>query len=589
MCSESRRSHSTNYEENARIDDLSRQLHQRNEFCDDSLSDLLLSFVSSESLDETIAPLDGNHSQFACDQHSAANNSSLEATFLSPSFEIMLDESNTYSSNENSFVEKIDWIDKRSDKGSDHKSSNRRSLPTRAFFLDSLENSAHETKSALLVKPNDETLHGFKSKDSLGENYLDVQDQSLDLFDGPNQKCPSMRSILSVGPSDVEKCFPTSSPHLHERLMNSNPSLSSRNVTGDGSSILSVKPSKSSPMLTNGKSFHRRRRSSYRGTLDGWILKKHCRSDSAVMSHRSCKSGLFTVQESPRPGLVPNSSSAPVGKSRCDANVEPTDIHFQSQTSLSSAEISSDGHVFSPNRAHSEALLSGPLCTSTPLNKELLATPPTKRLSKNATTAHHILSPLNRLSPNLSSPLPDTPPPSTSKGMLPSCKEDERSSSNLVSKKLSPLFIREKGGLENSSKLTQHSREVAKIFSSPTFLQRYDEVKLSDTEHLRPGMVIRRKDERNLLHGFDCKCCVGYYNALGMSTQQKRDRINEVSRHRGIVAEPDTPEHYWEVRMADRDEQRRRGQIAESDSPIGLKTRYASYNTDTNIKRKLFR
>lgn len=63
----------------------------------------------------------------------------------------------------------------------------------------------------------------------------------------------------------------------------------------------------------------------------------------------------------------------------------------------------------------------------------------------------------------------------------------------------------------------------------------------------------------------------------------------KVSRHRGIVAEPNTPEHYWEVRMADRDEQRRRGQIAESESPIGLKTRHAHYNADINIKRQLFR
>lgn len=534
MSSITRRSYSNNCnrsdEENAHIDRLSGQSLPRNEVCDDSLSqDFLLSssFVSSGSLDETIAPSE-NHSPFACGQDSDADDSFVEETVLNRSFEIITDESNICSSNENSFLEKIDWIDKRSDKGSDQRSPNRHSLSTKTFFLDSLENSALETEPTLSVESNNETLHRFKAKDALRENYLDIQDQCLDLLDRPNQKYPSMHTIPSVGVNDGVTCSPTSSHHLHKKFMNSSPTLSSRNVTGDGSSILPMKPSKSSPMLTNSKSSYRRRRNSYRGTLDEWILKKPT-SDSTVMSHGNRKSRLLTVQEAVRLGLVPSSSNAPVNKSRCDANVEPTDIHLQSQASLNSTEVSIDGHTFSPNRADSEILFKGPLCISSPLNKELLATPPIKRLSKNAATVRHILSPLNRLSPNLSSPLPDTPPPSASKRMLPLCKEDDGSSPKIVSKKLFPLFSRGKGELQNNSKLTQHSREVAKIFSSPNFLQRYDEVKSSDTGHLQPGMVIRRKDERNLLHGFDCKCCVGYYNALGMSTQQKRDRINEVS------------------------------------------------------------
>lgn len=62
----------------------------------------------------------------------------------------------------------------------------------------------------------------------------------------------------------------------------------------------------------------------------------------------------------------------------------------------------------------------------------------------------------------------------------------------------------------------------------------------------------------------------------------------QVSKHRGVMPEPDTPEHYWEVGMPDREEQRRRGQIAESDSPIAAKTRYPHYEIKKPVRRRLF-
>ncbi|VDK65842.1 unnamed protein product, partial [Anisakis simplex] len=154
---------------------------------------------------------------------------------------------------------------------------------------------------------------------------------------------------------------------------------------------------------------------------------------------------------------------------------------------------------------------------------------------------------------------------------------------NLETKEFHPLF----GNLNEShqpvnANSTQHSREAVKIIASPKFLNGYDELKVLDTKHLKVGAVVRNKEDRKLLHGYDCKCCASYYNGLGLNTQQRVNRIDQVSRHRALEMQPPTPEHYWEVGMADRAEQQRRGQIMESDSPFALNTRHAHYKHVVN-------
>uniref|UniRef100_A0A0M3KGB0 VASt domain-containing protein n=1 Tax=Anisakis simplex TaxID=6269 RepID=A0A0M3KGB0_ANISI len=57
-----------------------------------------------------------------------------------------------------------------------------------------------------------------------------------------------------------------------------------------------------------------------------------------------------------------------------------------------------------------------------------------------------------------------------------------------------------------------------------------------------------------------------------------------VSRHRVLETQTPTPEHYWEVGMADRAEQQRRGQIMESDSPFALNTRHPHYKHVVNTR-----
>ncbi|VDK84621.1 unnamed protein product [Onchocerca ochengi] len=137
---------------------------------------------------------------------------------------------------------------------------------------------------------------------------------------------------------------------------------------------------------------------------------------------------------------------------------------------------------------------------------------------------------------------------------------------------------------------SQHTRSLMKAIFSPTFLR--NDRKYVDNELTSrfndDGKVRRKKSERRLLHGFDCRCCASYYEALGLDQDERSKRIDQVSKHRNTEKEPSTPEHYWEIGMPNREEQRRRGQIVESNSPISLKTRYPQYKAKRCARRRLF-
>ncbi|OZC08643.1 hypothetical protein X798_04324 [Onchocerca flexuosa] len=136
---------------------------------------------------------------------------------------------------------------------------------------------------------------------------------------------------------------------------------------------------------------------------------------------------------------------------------------------------------------------------------------------------------------------------------------------------------------------SQHARSLMKVIFSPTFQngRKYVENELTSRFN-DDGKVRRRKSERRLLHGFDCRCCASYYEALGLDQDERNKRIDQVSKHRNTEKEPSTPEYYWEIGMPNREEQRRRGQIVESNSPIAVKTRYPQYKTKRCARRRLF-
>ncbi|KAL3989275.1 DNA repair protein endonuclease SAE2/CtIP C-terminus family protein [Acanthocheilonema viteae] len=137
---------------------------------------------------------------------------------------------------------------------------------------------------------------------------------------------------------------------------------------------------------------------------------------------------------------------------------------------------------------------------------------------------------------------------------------------------------------------SQHTRSLMRAISSPKFCR--NDQKYVDSELVSrfndDGNVRRKKAERRLLYGFDCRCCADYYEALGLNQDERNKRIDQVSRHRDIEREPSTPEYYWEIGMPNREEQRRRGQIIESNSPVAVKTRYPEYKSKRRARRRLF-
>ncbi|CAJ0927545.1 unnamed protein product, partial [Mesorhabditis belari] len=97
---------------------------------------------------------------------------------------------------------------------------------------------------------------------------------------------------------------------------------------------------------------------------------------------------------------------------------------------------------------------------------------------------------------------------------------------------------------------------------------------------LRDGQVIRKREDRALMHGTDCACCSGYYNALELSPEERKKRLNQISRHRYVEKPlPPTPEHYWEVDFPSTQELEKRGLIH---------VRRADQTKDS-VKRNLFK
>ncbi|KAK4685524.1 hypothetical protein P7C73_g4625, partial [Tremellales sp. Uapishka_1] len=74
--------------------------------------------------------------------------------------------------------------------------------------------------------------------------------------------------------------------------------------------------------------------------------------------------------------------------------------------------------------------------------------------------------------------------------------------------------------------------------------------------------VVRKKDERKKMHGGDCECCQGYYEAIGTLPRfnqgpvwkddaethaDAKEHQNKVSRHRDTWEKAPTPPGYWQI------------------------------------------
>ncbi|VDM40240.1 unnamed protein product [Toxocara canis] len=599
------------YDEYAYSDDSSHGASgRRSDIVEASLSQdsfFSTSFASTNSLEKTVAPSE------CCSSPSLNTISDAERSFVNDTqeafFEVEHDENSISSDNTNSFLEETVKVDRPfSIQKQPSMSAPKRFYSSSSTFpsrfigevvgpssplpldrtlpLPKATNRAQGQQpclaKALAVPFSNSAVVEEEAQNApniRARGYLPASDhsQSFGIFERQSQQHKPLNIIAGTENCDIIPCSPTPSQVSHENSFSGKSNLVKPYEETVGSSTSSLRTRLKSSVPAEGSvTAPGRHRSACRGTLDGWILK-------GKATHRHGKPYLINMEEAVKLGLVPSSSKA-------IAYERKPDVRLKCRSPCCSPNSSDNEHGLSQENILSTPFFFRPVSTSSPLNKNFPCTPPLKAsASPNcARTPRHILSPLNQHYPDVSSPIPGTHPPSASKLSKCGALCDEQSK-GISSRKLFPLFKGVKEKLEDHHKMTQHSREVAQVFSSPNFVRHYEEIKSVDVAHLKPGVVVRKKEDRKLLHGFDCNCCAGYYAALGLSTQQRRDRINEVSRHRALVADPTTPEHYWEVRMADREEQRRRGQIAESESPLALKTRHALYRTDAHTKRQLFK
>lgn len=84
------------------------------------------------------------------------------------------------------------------------------------------------------------------------------------------------------------------------------------------------------------------------------------------------------------------------------------------------------------------------------------------------------------------------------------------------------------------------------------------------------------------MHGYECRCCAPYYDALNLTEEERRNRVNQISRHRAFEPIPSTPDRYWDVKFSDMDKQNKFGLIIKAESPLFKSIK------KINAKRKLF-
>lgn len=74
-------------------------------------------------------------------------------------------------------------------------------------------------------------------------------------------------------------------------------------------------------------------------------------------------------------------------------------------------------------------------------------------------------------------------------------------------------------------------------------------------------LPVRNREDRKKLEGYACKCCKDYYEAVGLTEEEIKERMKDCSRHRDRHAPPQTPEHFWSIGFPDTPECKARGYI----------------------------
>jgi len=102
--------------------------------------------------------------------------------------------------------------------------------------------------------------------------------------------------------------------------------------------------------------------------------------------------------------------------------------------------------------------------------------------------------------------------------------------------------------------------------------------------------VVRGRDERKKLRGFDCYECEEYYKSKleeGYSEEQVQKMMNDCSKHRGKYKPPLTPEKFWDPEMIEGDPESPRNKTQVQTKPFNNRARRRALNKEKNKVRKL--
>ncbi|WKY08067.1 hypothetical protein Q1695_007512 [Nippostrongylus brasiliensis] len=163
---------------------------------------------------------------------------------------------------------------------------------------------------------------------------------------------------------------------------------------------------------------------------------------------------------------------------------------------------------------------------------------------------------------------PRSAPTNASPGRRRSAGESEKvvKSDNWASDRLNKIARKFEERNKIMATLVQNDKDFLEVMRGGAL----DRVQKEAKEKLVKGAVVRKKADRERMTGVTCAESKDYFDALELSPESKKRRIDEVSRVR-VVGEkmPSTPENYWEVGFPTDSEQRRRGLIREASRKSG--------------------
>ncbi|CAD5229102.1 unnamed protein product [Bursaphelenchus okinawaensis] len=91
--------------------------------------------------------------------------------------------------------------------------------------------------------------------------------------------------------------------------------------------------------------------------------------------------------------------------------------------------------------------------------------------------------------------------------------------------------------------------EIQARLRSPSFKKKIEE----ETEQIMKVEVkynAKDRESRCKMHAKDdCACCRPYYDALGLSEEETKKRIQQVGKHRALHHYDKTPPRYWDLEM----------------------------------------